>query len=154
MTDPFDGDVEVAELHAAQVREWSKWEAREPIYVGAALAYNAGDAVPQDNVKRLGYAASGQVRLRAAWVVDNPDDDDVKTFAAWAKSHPDHPDVKAWQEHRDAKADADEAAADDNPFAPKPETAPRARKATETRVDPKATVTDPKAAATSTDTKE
>jgi hypothetical protein len=154
MTDPFDGDVEVAELHAAQVREWSKWEAREPIYVGAALAFNTGDAVPQDNVTRHGYAASGQVRLRPGWVVDNPDDDDVKTFTAWAKTHPDHPDVKAWEAERDAKADAAVAAAEDNPFAPKPEAPARRRATPDTKASAVDTKADTKATATSTDNKE
>jgi hypothetical protein len=125
VTEPFDGDVEVAELHAAQVREWSKWEAREAITVGAALAYNPGDPVPQDNVDRLGYAKSGQVRLQPAWVVDNPDDDDVKTFLSWAKAHKDHPDVAAWETYRDARAEQADADAADNPFAPKAEAAPR-----------------------------
>jgi hypothetical protein len=133
MTDPFDGDVEVAELHAAQVREWSKWEARDVITIGAARAYNAGDAVPTANVEAHGYAAAGQVRLRAAWVVDNPDDPDVKTFLSWAKDHKDHPDVAAWETYRDERAAVEEAAADDNPFAPKPDAAARTvRKATVT----------------------
>lgn len=148
MTDPFDGDVEVAELHAAQVREWSKWEARDNIFVGAAPAYNVGHPVPQANVERHGYDKAGLVRLQPGWVADNPDDDDVKTFLAWAKDHKDHPDVQAWETYRDAQAEAEEAAAEDNPFAPKPEAAPRARKATaDTRADPKATVTGAAAAA-------
>lgn len=129
MTDPFDGDVEVAELHAAQVREWSKWEAREHIDVGSARAYNAGHPVPQSNVDRHGYAKAGLVRLQPAWVADNGDDPDVKKFLAWAKDHPDHPDVVGWETYRSERAARDEAAAADNPFAEQP-TAPRARKAT------------------------
>jgi hypothetical protein len=123
MTDPFDGDVEVAELYAAQVREWSKWEAREDIHAGAALAYAAGHPVPAANVERHGYAQAGRVRLQARWVADNPDDDDVKRFQSWAKSHPDHPDVVAVQEYAKARAEREAAAVDDNPFAEEP--APR-----------------------------
>lgn len=137
MTDPFDGDVEVAELHAAQVREWSKWEARDVIRAGSAPAYNPGDPVPQDNVNRLGYAAAGLVRLRPAWVAENPDDDDVKTFLAWAKDHKDHPDVVAWEAHQAQRAETAQAAADDNPFAPKPEPVSRsARKAADAGKEP------------------
>ena len=150
MTDPFDGDVEVAELHAAQVREWSKWEAREDISVGAARAYNVGHPVPQANVEAHGYAKAGLVRLQAAWVADNPDDDDVKTFLAWAKDHKDHPDVVAWETYRTARAEQVEAAAEDNPFAPKPEAAPRAARRTDTKADTTAV----KAAATGTENKE
>lgn len=136
MTDPFGGDVEVAELHAAQVREWSKWEARDVIAVGNAVAYNPGDPVPQDNVERLGYARAGQVRLRPAWVADNPDDADVKRFLGWAKDHPDHPDVQAWEAHRVARAEQVEAAAADNPFADVPAAPARAaRKATSATAD-------------------
>jgi hypothetical protein len=131
MTDPFDGDVEVAELHAAQVREWSKWEARQDIFDGAARAYNAGDPVPQDNVDRLGYANAGLVRLQVGWVADNGDDEDVKRFLTWAKDHPDHADVKAWEAHQAQRAATAQAEAADNPFAV-PRTAPArtARKAT------------------------
>jgi hypothetical protein len=148
VTDPFDGDVEVAELHAAQVREWSKWEARDDITVGGARAAHAGMAVPQDNVERLGWAKEGKVRLQAGWIADNPDDDDVKTFLAWAKDHKDHPDARAWETFQAQRVETAEAAADDNPFAPKPETPTR----TARRAD--AGKENAKAAATSTENKE
>lgn len=117
MTDPIVIDEETADYRAAQIAEWSKWEAREPITVGNAPAYNVGDPVPQDNVERLGYAKAGRVRLQAAWVADHPDDADVKTFLAWAKDHPDHADVKAWESYRETRDELDAAKAEDNPFA-------------------------------------
>lgn len=126
MTDPFDGDVEVAELYAARLKEWSKWEAREDITTDdGVLAYTAGHAVPASNVERLGYAKAGKVRLAAAWVVDNPDDDDVKKFQTWAKTHAEHPDVVAYQEYADTRAELDKARDDDNPFAEEPAPGPR-----------------------------
>lgn len=125
MTDPFDGDVEVAELHAAQVREWSKWEARDEIHVGTARAFNPGDPVPQSNVDTHGYAAAGKVRLRHAWVAENADDPDVKRFLTWAKTRPDHPEVVAWESYRTSREAADKQAAADNPFAEQPKTAAR-----------------------------
>lgn len=120
MTDPFDGDVEVAELYAARLAEWSKWEAREDIHAGVALAYAVGHPVPTSNVEKHGYAKAGKVRLAAAWVVDNPDDEDVKRFQLWAKTHPEHPDVVAVQTYADARAEREAAAVDDNPFADEP----------------------------------
>lgn len=117
MTSPFDNDVELAEYAAAQVREWSKWEARDVIEHNGVRAYNPGDPVPQSNVDSQGYAKAGKVRLQAAWVADNPDDDDVKKFHTWAKTRPDHPDVTAWESYRAEREAADQQSVDDNPFA-------------------------------------
>lgn len=130
MTDPFDGDVEVAELHAARLKEWSKWEAREDIHTDdGVLAYTAGHAVPASNVERHGYAKAGKVRLAAAYVADNPDDDEVKKFQSWAKTHSEHPDVAAVQAYAEARAEREAAAVDDNPFAEEPASTPAPRKA-------------------------
>ena len=45
----------------AQAREYGTYVATEQIYVGAALAYNVGDAVPVSNVDAHGYDALGVV---------------------------------------------------------------------------------------------
>ena len=42
-------------LREAQAVEYGAWVAIEQIYVGGALAYNPGDAVPTSNVKAHGY---------------------------------------------------------------------------------------------------
>ena len=42
-------------LRDAQAVEYGAWVATEQIYVGGALAYNVGDAVPTSNVKAYGY---------------------------------------------------------------------------------------------------
>jgi len=49
------------DAHAANVKEYGQYVAAEPIYFGAALGYNKGDAVPADNVARHNYVESGQV---------------------------------------------------------------------------------------------
>jgi hypothetical protein len=114
MSEPLDLDLdaETAEYAAAQQREYGKWEAAELIAVGNAPAYNVGDPVPISNVDRLGYAERGQVRLQHAYVENNPDDDDVKTFREYAGKYPDHPAVKSWkryEEARKAEQDADDS---------------------------------------------
>lgn len=144
MTDPFDGDVEVAELYAARLKEWSKWEARDEIVVGNALAYAPGHAVPTSNVERWGYAKAGKVRLAAAWVVDNPDDEDVKKFLTWAKTHEEHPDVVAYKAYADTRTELEAQRDDDNPFAEEPPTPTRTSRKTadskaESKADSKAT---------------
>lgn len=132
MTSPFDSDQELAEYSAAQVQEWSKWEARDVIEVNGARAYNPGDPVPTSNVERHDYAKAGKVRLQNAWIADNPDDDDVKKFHTWAKSRSDHPDVTAWETYRTEREAADEQAVADNPFADTPAPARTGRRAAST----------------------
>lgn len=51
----------VAEYLAAQQAEWGVYVATEPIYVGGARAFNAGDAVPASHVER-GVVLEAQVR--------------------------------------------------------------------------------------------
>lgn len=114
MTEPIDLDRETAEYAAAQQREYGKWEAAEVITVGSAPAYNVGDPVPISNVERLGYAERGQVRLQAAYVDDNPDDDDVQTFKAYAEKYPDAPAAKEYEAYRARRA-AEEKSGDHLP---------------------------------------
>ena len=42
-------------------KEYGEYVATQPIYVGAALAYNVGDPVPAANVEAFGYAQNGLV---------------------------------------------------------------------------------------------
>ena len=46
---------------AANRKEYGQYVAAEAIHFGTALAYNAGDAVPADNVTRHKYLETGQV---------------------------------------------------------------------------------------------
>lgn len=50
MTQPAPHD-EVEALRQAQIAEYSKFVAKDVIYVGGARAYNAGDAVPVSAVE-------------------------------------------------------------------------------------------------------
>lgn len=45
----------------ANRKEYGQYVAAEQIYVGTALGYNVGDAVPADNVERHGYLTDGKV---------------------------------------------------------------------------------------------
>lgn len=45
----------------ANRKEYSQYVAAEPISFGTALAYNKGDAVPADNVRRHKYLDDGKV---------------------------------------------------------------------------------------------
>jgi hypothetical protein len=112
MSEPLDLDLdeETAAYAAAQVREYSKWEAAELITAGNAPAYNPGDPVPISNVERLGYAERGQVRPQLTYVEAHPEDDDVKTFLDYVSQYPDHPTAKAWEAYRSAKAAESDAA--------------------------------------------
>jgi hypothetical protein len=110
MSEPLELDEETRAFAELQRREYGKWEAAELITVGNAPAYNEGDPVPISNVDAHGYARRGQVRLQHAWVENNPDDDDVKTFLGYAEKYPDHPTVKAWKRYEEEHAAAaDEA---------------------------------------------
>jgi len=60
MTEPWE------QLRAAQEKEYGTWYATEPIYVGTALAYYTGDAVPTSNVEAHGYDKAGLVARRGA----------------------------------------------------------------------------------------
>lgn len=53
--------AELADFIKAQRDEYGKYVAKEKIYVGTALAYNAGDSVPVSNAERLGYVEQGVV---------------------------------------------------------------------------------------------
>lgn len=44
---------------AASEKEYGQYVAAQQIFVGTALAYNAGDPIPASNVERHGYAANG-----------------------------------------------------------------------------------------------
>lgn len=107
MSEPLDLDRETAEYAAAQVREYSKWEAAELITVGNSPAYNVGDPVPISNVDRLGYAERGQVRPQLTYVEGNPDDPDVQTFLSYVDKYPDTPSARSWAAFRAAR-DADQ----------------------------------------------
>lgn len=41
-------------------KEYSQYVAPDPIYVGTALAFNKGDAIPASTVERLGWASEGK----------------------------------------------------------------------------------------------
>lgn len=45
-------EMTVEEYLAAQKAEWETYVATEPIYVGGARAFNAGDPVPASHVER------------------------------------------------------------------------------------------------------
>lgn len=110
MTQPFDMDEETAAYAEAQRAEYSKWQAAEVITTpDGVVAYAPGAPVPIENTERLGYAKRGQVRLQPAYVEDNPDDPDVKTFLSYAKKNPEHPAVKEYEQYRESRA-ATEAA--------------------------------------------
>lgn len=59
MTMPMD--PELAERIKAQEVEYGTYRAKGPIYVGNALAYNRGNAVPISNVERWHYDDMGLV---------------------------------------------------------------------------------------------
>jgi hypothetical protein len=52
------------ELRAAQEKEYGKFVAAEQIFIGGALAYNPGHAVPISAVSDTGPVYPGQVALR------------------------------------------------------------------------------------------
>lgn len=56
MTSPATAE----DLRAAQVAEYGTYTAVERIFIGGALAFNAGDPVPVSHVER-GVVASAQV---------------------------------------------------------------------------------------------
>lgn len=61
--DPAVTEAITAELSdhiEAQRREYGQYVAAGPIYMGTALAYNPGDAIPVSNVERWKYLESGQ----------------------------------------------------------------------------------------------
>jgi len=98
-------DQEVVDYEAAQLREYSKWMAAELITHAGVPAYNVGDPVPISNVDAHGYGQRGQVLLQHAYVADNPDDEDVKTFLDYVKANPEHPAAVAWKDYRDRQAE-------------------------------------------------
>lgn len=51
----------VDEYREAQVAEWSQYVAAEPIFIGGARAFNAGDPVPASHVKD-GVVTKDQVK--------------------------------------------------------------------------------------------
>jgi hypothetical protein len=54
-------DAAARDLIAAQTKEYGTYVATQDIYVGVALAYRAGDAVPASNVEAHGYDKNGLV---------------------------------------------------------------------------------------------
>lgn len=44
----------------ANRKEYSQYVAPEQIFVGSALAFNKGDAIPASTVERLGWVADGK----------------------------------------------------------------------------------------------
>ena len=130
MTTPFISpfavpadDVGAAEYAAAQLREYSKWEAATTIPHGNAIAYHEGHPIPIDNVERLGYAKAGLARLAHEYIDRNPEDPDVQRFTAFGEKYPDHPDVRRYAAHLAARKAAEDAAGPvmPNPFADDPE---------------------------------
>lgn len=55
------GDPELDEFRRLQDEEYGAWVATQNIYVGNALAYPEGGAVPKSNVERHGYDKNGLV---------------------------------------------------------------------------------------------
>lgn len=55
------GDPELDEFRRLQEEEYGAWVATQDIYVGNALAYPVGGAVPKSNVERHGYDKNGMV---------------------------------------------------------------------------------------------
>jgi hypothetical protein len=53
--------AELADQIELQRKEYGQYVAAQQIFVGTALAYNAGDAVPISNAERLGYVEDGAV---------------------------------------------------------------------------------------------
>ena len=53
--------AELQDFIALQRKEYGLYVANQQIFVGTALAYNPGDAVPIDNAERLGYVEQGLV---------------------------------------------------------------------------------------------
>jgi hypothetical protein len=53
--------AELQDQIAAQRKEYGQYVAAHQIFVGTALAYNPGDAVPISNAERLGYVEAGAV---------------------------------------------------------------------------------------------
>ena len=51
--------AELGDQIAAQRKEYGLYVANQQIYVGTALAYNPGDAIPIENCERLGYFDDG-----------------------------------------------------------------------------------------------
>src|SRR5215470_3285328 len=60
--------AQAAERHAAQLAEYSRYVATQPIMFNGVLAFRAGEPVPVGHVEpdRFGLLANGQVRLREA----------------------------------------------------------------------------------------
>lgn len=126
MTSPFvspfseipEDDVAAAEYAAAQLAEYSKWEAGELIRHGNAPAYHEGHPIPTSNVVRLGYDRRGQARLQNAFIERNPEDEDVKKFTAFADKHPDHPWCRSYRRHLEDRKAAEEKERDAVPASP------------------------------------
>lgn len=95
--DPFDDDVELAEYNAAQVAEWSKYEASGVIYHGNAVAATEGMPLPRSSVDKLGWFKNGLARLQADYIEANPDDPDVTE-----QTQRDVERIKATRERRNA----------------------------------------------------
>lgn len=55
---------ELAERHAAHLKEWGTWVATQDIPYGGVMAYRAGDAVPAANVEKHHYDQLGWVARR------------------------------------------------------------------------------------------
>lgn len=145
---PHYDDEELAAYVAAQQREYGKWQAAELIVVGNAPAYNIGDPVPISNVDTHGYAKRGQVRLQPAYVEDNPDDPDVKTFLAYAEKYPEHPAARAMEEYRAARAEREQQARDMPPLVFGADEEPKSGR--KTRAAPDAKTADPEGTKTTT----
>ena len=61
------GDPELDEFRRLQEEEYGAWVATQNIYVGNALAYPEGGAVPKSNVERHGYDKNGLVESVEAY---------------------------------------------------------------------------------------
>lgn len=53
-----------ADARSARAAEWGQYVAKAPIFHDGVRAYNEGDPVPADNVKRYGYLTQGLVEKR------------------------------------------------------------------------------------------
>lgn len=60
-TDERDPNVVYAEYQREFHREWTTWRAKDAIYVGNALGYNAGDPVAASTVERMSWDKMGLV---------------------------------------------------------------------------------------------
>lgn len=66
-------DPDVIARRRETAKEYGQFVAAQDIYVGTALAYRDGDAVPVSNVKLHGYEAAGVVtRVAEASDFDDP----------------------------------------------------------------------------------